>query len=82
MRPAHGGPDGAVLLDISHRDPEYVKERLPNMHEQFMEQGTWGQDARWAADRTSICYGKARDGFRGDASRPSAQDVILLVVGC
>jgi succinate dehydrogenase / fumarate reductase flavoprotein subunit len=30
---------GAVLLDISHRDPDYIKDRLPNMYEQFMEQG-------------------------------------------
>ena len=34
-----GTSDGAVLLDISHRDPEYIKDRLPNMYEQFMEQG-------------------------------------------
>ena len=34
-----GTPDGAVLLDISHRDPGYTKDRLPNMYEQFMEQG-------------------------------------------
>ena len=39
IQQGRGTPDGAVLLDISHRDPEYVKERLPNMHEQFMEQG-------------------------------------------
>jgi succinate dehydrogenase / fumarate reductase flavoprotein subunit len=32
-------PEGAVLLDVSHRDPEFIKERLPNMYEQFMEQG-------------------------------------------
>jgi succinate dehydrogenase / fumarate reductase flavoprotein subunit len=28
-----------VLLDISHRDPGYIKDRLPNMYEQFMGQG-------------------------------------------
>jgi succinate dehydrogenase / fumarate reductase flavoprotein subunit len=39
IREGRGTPDGAVLLDISHRDPEYVRERLPNMYEQFMEQG-------------------------------------------
>jgi succinate dehydrogenase / fumarate reductase, flavoprotein subunit len=39
IQEGRGTPDGAVLLDISHRDPGYVKERLPNMHEQFMEQG-------------------------------------------
>jgi succinate dehydrogenase / fumarate reductase flavoprotein subunit len=39
IQEGRGTPDGAVLLDISHRDPEYVRERLPNMYEQFMEQG-------------------------------------------
>src|SRR3712207_9175249 len=39
IRAGRGTPDGAVLLDISHRDPEYIKDRLPNMYEQFMEQG-------------------------------------------
>ena len=39
IQDGRGTPDGAVLLEISHRDPEYVKERLPNMHEQFIEQG-------------------------------------------
>ena len=28
-----------MLLDISHRDPGYIKDRLPNMYEQFVEQG-------------------------------------------
>ena len=39
IRDGRGTPDGAVLLDISHRDPVYIKDRLPNMYEQFMEQG-------------------------------------------
>jgi succinate dehydrogenase / fumarate reductase flavoprotein subunit len=39
IRDGRGTPDGAVLLDISHRDPDYIKDRLPNMYEQFMEQG-------------------------------------------
>jgi succinate dehydrogenase / fumarate reductase flavoprotein subunit len=39
IRDGRGTPDGAVLLDISHRDPAYIKDRLPNMYEQFMEQG-------------------------------------------
>jgi succinate dehydrogenase / fumarate reductase flavoprotein subunit len=39
IQEGRGTPEGAVLLDISHRDPEYIKERLPNMYEQFMEQG-------------------------------------------
>jgi succinate dehydrogenase / fumarate reductase flavoprotein subunit len=39
IQEGRGTPDGAVLLDISHRDPEYIEERLPNMFEQFMEQG-------------------------------------------
>ena len=39
IRDGRGTPDGAVLLDISHRDPGYIKDRLPNMHEQFTGQG-------------------------------------------
>jgi succinate dehydrogenase / fumarate reductase, flavoprotein subunit len=39
IREGRGTPDGAVLLDISHRDPGYIKYRLPNMYEQFVEQG-------------------------------------------
>jgi succinate dehydrogenase / fumarate reductase flavoprotein subunit len=39
IRDGRGTPDGAVLLDISHRDPGYIKDRLPNMYEQFTEQG-------------------------------------------
>jgi succinate dehydrogenase / fumarate reductase, flavoprotein subunit len=39
IRAGRGTPDGAVLLDISHRDPAYIRDRLPNMYEQFMEQG-------------------------------------------
>ena len=39
IQDGRGTPDGAVLLDISHRDPDYIKDRLPNMYEQFMEQG-------------------------------------------
>ncbi len=39
IREGRGTPDGEMLLDISHRDPEYIKDRLPNMYEQFMEQG-------------------------------------------
>lgn len=34
------GTDGnAVLLDVSHRDPDYIKERLPKMYEQFAALG-------------------------------------------
>jgi succinate dehydrogenase / fumarate reductase flavoprotein subunit len=39
IQEGRGTPEGAVLLDISHRDPGYIKERLPNMYEQFLEQG-------------------------------------------
>ena len=39
IQEGRGTPDGAVLLDVSHRDPGYVRERLPNMVEQFAEQG-------------------------------------------
>lgn len=39
IQAGRGTPDGGVLLDISHREPDYIKERLPSMYEQFMEQG-------------------------------------------
>lgn len=32
-----GGPNGGIFLDISHRSKEYILEKLPRMHQQFME---------------------------------------------
>jgi succinate dehydrogenase / fumarate reductase flavoprotein subunit len=32
-----GGPSGGVFLDISHRDKEYILEKLPRMYRQFIE---------------------------------------------
>lgn len=32
-----GTPNGAVLLDISHRSKEYILEKLPRMYRQFLE---------------------------------------------
>ncbi|WP_138006557.1 L-aspartate oxidase [Halalkalirubrum salinum] len=34
-----GTENGGVYLDISHRDAEFIKERLPRMHERFLELG-------------------------------------------
>jgi succinate dehydrogenase / fumarate reductase, flavoprotein subunit len=34
-----GTGNGAVLLDISHKDDDYIKERLPRMYTRFKEQG-------------------------------------------
>jgi succinate dehydrogenase / fumarate reductase flavoprotein subunit len=31
-----GSPHGGVLLDITHRSPDYIKRRLPSMYEQFL----------------------------------------------
>jgi succinate dehydrogenase / fumarate reductase flavoprotein subunit len=31
-----GSPHGGVLLDITHRSSDYIKRRLPSMHEQFL----------------------------------------------
>jgi succinate dehydrogenase / fumarate reductase flavoprotein subunit len=39
IREGRGTDNGAVLLDISHRDPDYVRERLPRMVEEFAEHG-------------------------------------------
>jgi succinate dehydrogenase / fumarate reductase flavoprotein subunit len=32
-----GGPHGGVFLDISHRDKDFILERLPRMYRQFIE---------------------------------------------
>ena len=39
IREGRGTENGAVLLDISHRDSEYIHERLPRMVEEFAEHG-------------------------------------------
>jgi succinate dehydrogenase / fumarate reductase, flavoprotein subunit len=32
-----GSPHGGAFLDITHRSPEYIKRKLPSMHEQFLK---------------------------------------------
>jgi succinate dehydrogenase / fumarate reductase flavoprotein subunit len=32
-----GSPHGGVYLDITHRSPDYIKRKLPSMHEQFLK---------------------------------------------
>jgi succinate dehydrogenase / fumarate reductase, flavoprotein subunit len=32
-----GSPHGGVFLDITHRKPDYIKRKLPSMHEQFLK---------------------------------------------
>ncbi|WP_090616304.1 L-aspartate oxidase [Natrinema salaciae] len=39
VREGRGTDDGGVYLDISHRDAEYVRERLPSMVERFESLG-------------------------------------------
>ena len=39
VREGRGTENGAVLLDISHRDAEYIHERLPRMVEEFAAHG-------------------------------------------
>jgi succinate dehydrogenase / fumarate reductase flavoprotein subunit len=34
-----GTDNGGVYLDISHRDAEFIEERLPRMHERFLDLG-------------------------------------------
>ena len=41
IREGRGTDDGGVYLDISHRDDEYIRERLPSMYERF---GSLGVD--------------------------------------
>ncbi len=37
VRAGRGSPHGGVFLDITHWDPEFVKQKLPSMHEQFLK---------------------------------------------
>ena len=39
IREGRGTENDAVYLDISHRDAEFIRERLPRMHERFAELG-------------------------------------------
>ncbi|RZV08114.1 succinate dehydrogenase subunit A [Natrinema hispanicum] len=39
VREGRGTDHGGVYLDISHRDPEYIRERLPTMVERFGDLG-------------------------------------------
>jgi succinate dehydrogenase / fumarate reductase flavoprotein subunit len=32
-----GSPHGGAFLDISHRQPDYIKRKLPSMYEQFLK---------------------------------------------
>ncbi|HEV2475200.1 MAG TPA: FAD-binding protein, partial [Candidatus Dormibacteraeota bacterium] len=32
-----GSPHGGVFLDITHRTPDFIKRKLPSMHEQFLK---------------------------------------------
>jgi succinate dehydrogenase / fumarate reductase, flavoprotein subunit len=32
-----GSPHGGVFLDITHRKPDYIKNKLPSMYEQFLK---------------------------------------------
>jgi succinate dehydrogenase / fumarate reductase flavoprotein subunit len=32
-----GSPHGGAFLDITHRSPEFIKRKLPSMHEQFLK---------------------------------------------
>ena len=39
LREGRGTENGGVYLDISHRDDDYIKSRLPRMYERFMDLG-------------------------------------------
>ncbi len=39
IREGRGTADGAVLLDISHKDADFIRERLPSMVEKFQDVG-------------------------------------------
>jgi succinate dehydrogenase / fumarate reductase, flavoprotein subunit len=37
VKEGRGSPHGGVFLDVSHRDADYVKKKLPSMYHQFKE---------------------------------------------
>lgn len=37
VKEGRGSPHGGVFLDISHKDADYIKRKLPSMYHQFME---------------------------------------------
>jgi succinate dehydrogenase / fumarate reductase, flavoprotein subunit len=37
VKEGRGSPHGGVFLDISHRDADYIKRKLPSMYHQFKE---------------------------------------------
>jgi succinate dehydrogenase / fumarate reductase flavoprotein subunit len=37
MVAGRGSPHGGAFLDITHRSPEFIKRKLPSMHEQFLK---------------------------------------------
>jgi succinate dehydrogenase / fumarate reductase, flavoprotein subunit len=39
IQAGRGTEDGGVLLDISYRDADFIRERLPQMYAQFLDQG-------------------------------------------
>jgi succinate dehydrogenase / fumarate reductase, flavoprotein subunit len=39
IRAGRGTTNGGVLLDISHQDPSLIRDRLPEIYHQFLDQG-------------------------------------------
>ena len=39
IQQGNGTPDGGVYLDISHRDPDFIRKRLPALLDKFAETG-------------------------------------------
>jgi succinate dehydrogenase / fumarate reductase, flavoprotein subunit len=37
IQEGRGGPNGGIFLDISHRDKDFILEKLPRMYRQFLE---------------------------------------------
>jgi succinate dehydrogenase / fumarate reductase, flavoprotein subunit len=37
VRAGRGSPHGGVFLDITHWEPEFIKQKLPSMYEQFLK---------------------------------------------
>jgi succinate dehydrogenase / fumarate reductase, flavoprotein subunit len=69
IRAGRGTEDGGVLLDISHRDPAFIRERLPQLYERFLEHGVdIGESPMEVAPTAHYAMGGVKVDFRTGAT--------------